>query len=102
LIVKKGASAFFGTHLAATLTSLRVDTAIICGATTSGCVRASVVDAVQSGFPVLVPRECVGDRASGPHEASLFDIDAKYGDVVALEDVLGYLAGLAAVEAAGS
>jgi hypothetical protein len=51
---------------------------------------------------VLVPRECVGDRASGPHEASLFDIDAKYGDVVALEDVLGYLAGLAAVEAAGS
>ncbi|MCW2983115.1 MAG: isochorismatase hydrolase [Conexibacter sp.] len=102
LIVKKGASAFFGTHLAATLTSLGADTVIVCGATTSGCVRASVVDAVQSGFPTLVPRECVGDRAPGPHDAALFDIDAKYGDVVALDDVLAYLAGLAAVEAAGA
>jgi nicotinamidase-related amidase len=96
LIVKKGASAFFGTHLAATLTSLGADTLIVCGATTSGCVRATVVDAVQSGFPVLVPRECVGDRAPGPHEANLFDIDAKYGDVVAVEDALTYLTGLAA------
>jgi nicotinamidase-related amidase len=102
VIVKKGASAFFGTHLAATLTSLHADTVIVCGATTSGCVRATVVDAVQSGFPTLVPRECVGDRAPGPHDAALFDIDAKYGDVVALGDVLGYLAGLAAVGAAGS
>jgi nicotinamidase-related amidase len=98
LIVKKGASAFFGTHLAATLTSLRVDTVVICGATTSGCVRASVVDAVQSGFPVLVPRDCVGDRAPGPHDANLFDIDAKYGDVIDLEDALQYLGGLAPAE----
>ncbi|HEY6762117.1 MAG TPA: isochorismatase family protein [Baekduia sp.] len=96
LIVKKGASAFFGTHLAATLTSLGVDTLIVCGATTSGCVRASVVDAVQSGFPVLVPRECVGDRAAGPHEANLFDIQAKYGDVVGYAEVLAYLDSLAA------
>ena len=94
LITKKGASAFFGTGLAALLTGLRVDTVLICGATTSGCVRASAVDAVQSGFSVLVPRQCVGDRAQGPHEANLFDIQAKYGDVVELGDALGYLAGL--------
>jgi nicotinamidase-related amidase len=50
-----------------------------------------VVDAVQSGFPVLVPRECVGDRAPGPHDATLFDIDAKYGDVVELADAVGYV-----------
>jgi nicotinamidase-related amidase len=102
LIVKKGASAFFGTHLAATLVSLGVDTLLICGATTSGCVRASVVDAVQSGFPVLVPRQCVGDRAPGPHAANLFDMDAKYGDVIDLEDALRYVDGLAPAEVPGS
>ncbi|WP_232668505.1 isochorismatase family protein [Pseudonocardia sp. TRM90224] len=91
LITKKGASAFFGTGLAALLSGLRVDTVLICGATTSGCVRATAVDAVQSGFPVLVPRQCVGDRAAGPHEANLFDIQAKYGDVVELADALDYL-----------
>jgi maleamate amidohydrolase len=89
--VKKGASAFFGTSLAAALVALRVDTLIVCGATTSGCVRASVVDAVQLGFPVLVPRECVGDRAVAPHEANLFDIDAKYGDVIELADAIAYV-----------
>jgi nicotinamidase-related amidase len=91
LITKKGASAFFGTGLAALLAGLRVDTALICGATTSGCVRASAVDAVQSGFSVLVPRQCVGDRAKDPHEANLFDIQAKYGDVIELDDAMGYL-----------
>ncbi|MDN5929943.1 MAG: isochorismatase family protein [Pseudonocardia sp.] len=96
LITKKGASAFFGTTLAALLAGLRVDTVLVCGATTSGCVRATAVDAVQSGFSVLVPRECVGDRARGPHEANLFDIHAKYGDVIDLDDARGYLAGLAA------
>ena len=94
LIVKKGASAFFGTSLAALLTGLGCDTVLVCGATTSGCVRATAVDAVQSGFPVLVPRECVGDRAPGPHEANLFDIQAKYGDVIGVEDAVGYLGGL--------
>lgn len=93
LITKKGASAFFGTGLAALLTGMHVDTVLICGATTSGCVRASAVDAVQSGFSVLVPRECVGDRAQGPHEANLFDIQAKYGDVIDLPDAVGYLKG---------
>lgn len=91
LIVKKGASAFFGTSLAALLTGLGRDTVLVCGATTSGCVRATAVDAVQSGFSVLVPRECVGDRASGPHEANLFDIQAKYGDVIGLKDAVAYL-----------
>jgi nicotinamidase-related amidase len=91
LVVKKGASAFFGTTLAATLTALRCDTVLVCGATTSGCVRATVVDAVQSGFPVLVPRECVGDRAPGPHEANLFDIQAKYGDVITIEEAVRYV-----------
>ncbi|MCZ2837325.1 isochorismatase family protein [Modestobacter sp. VKM Ac-2985] len=92
LLVKKGASAFAGTHLAAMLSAWQVDTVIVCGATTSGCVRASVVDAVQSGFPVLVPRECVGDRAQAPHDAALFDLQAKYADVVQLTEVLDYLA----------
>jgi nicotinamidase-related amidase len=91
LITKKGASAFFGTALASTLVGLGCDTVVVCGATTSGCVRATVVDAVQSGFPVLVPHECVGDRARGPHDAALFDIQAKYGDVVELADAVGYV-----------
>ncbi|MCX5240882.1 isochorismatase family protein [Streptomyces prunicolor] len=94
LIVKKGASAFFGTSLAALLTGLGCDTVLVCGATTSGCVRATAVDAVQSGFSVLVPRDCVGDRAPGPHDASLFDIQAKYGDVIDVKDAVGYLDGL--------
>ncbi|UUU29467.1 isochorismatase family protein [Streptomyces sp. CA-210063] len=96
LVVKKGASAFFGTSLAATLTGLGCDTVVVCGATTSGCVRATAVDAVQSGFSVLVPRECVGDRAAGPADAALFDIQAKYGDVIDLEDAVGYVSSVSA------
>lgn len=96
LVVKKGASAFFGTSLASALVGLGCDTVLVCGATTSGCVRATAVDAVQSGFPVLVPRECAGDRAQGPHDAALFDIQAKYGDVIPLSDALAYLDGLPA------
>lgn len=91
LITKHGASAFFGTDLAALLTARGVDTVLITGATTSGCVRATAVDAVQSGFTVLVPRECVGDRARGPHEANLFDIDEKYGDVIDVDDAVQYV-----------
>jgi nicotinamidase-related amidase len=98
LVVKRGASAFFGTSLAATLVALGVDTVIVTGAVTSGCVRATAVDAVQSGFPVLVPREAVGDRAQGPHEANLFDIQAKYGDVLPVAEVLAYLSSLTPTE----
>ncbi|SOC48249.1 nicotinamidase-related amidase [Rhizobium subbaraonis] len=95
VIVKKGASAFFGTGLAALLTGAGVDTLIVTGATTSGCVRASVVDAVQSGFNVLVPRDCCADRAAAPHEANLYDMDQKYADVTDAADVLQWLGGLA-------
>ncbi len=94
LIVKKGASAFFGTNLAAILVAAGVDTAVLCGATTSGCVRATAVDLLQNGFPAVVPRECVGDRAREPHDANLFDIDMKYADVVAVEEALAYLEGV--------
>ncbi|MEV0625178.1 isochorismatase family protein [Nonomuraea wenchangensis] len=81
VIVKQYASAFFGTALAAALTASRVDTLVICGVSTSGCVRATAVDAVQHGFVPIVVRQAVGDRDPGPHEASLFDIQAKYGEV---------------------
>jgi maleamate amidohydrolase len=94
VIVKKGASAFFGTSLAAILIAERVDTTIVCGATTSGCVRASVVDSMQHGFQTIVVRDCVGDRAQAPHEANLFDMEAKYADVIDLDETLGYVAGL--------
>jgi maleamate amidohydrolase len=96
VIVKKGASAFFGTNLAAILAAQGVDTVVICGATTSGCVRASAVDSVQSGFQTIVVRDCVGDRAQGPHEANLFDMNAKYADVIDLEETLDYVGGLTA------
>lgn len=95
VLEKRGASAFFGTDLVTRLVEQSVDTLVICGATTSGCVRASVVDAVQYGYPALVVADCVGDRTSGPHEASLFDIQAKYGDVVDIDDALTYLNGVA-------
>lgn len=94
LVVKKGASAFAGTHLVTMLAAWSVDTVVVCGATTSGCVRATAVDAAQVGLSVLVPRECVGDRALGPHEAALFDLQAKYADVVTQSEVIDYLAGL--------
>lgn len=91
VILKKGASAFFGTNLPSVLVSQGVDTVIMCGATTSGCIRATAVDLLQYGYPTLVPRECVGDRAQAPHEANLVDIQAKYADVVSVEDTLSYL-----------
>jgi maleamate amidohydrolase len=94
IVLKKGASAFFGTNLAAILVSEGIDSVVLCGATTSGCVRATAVDLLQHGFPTLVPRECVGDRAHAPHEANLFDIQAKYADVVSLEDALAYVEGV--------
>jgi maleamate amidohydrolase len=91
VVLKKGASAFFGTNLAAILVTQGVDSVILCGATTSGCIRATAIDLLQHGYPSLVPRECVGDRAQAPHEANLFDIQAKYADVVPLELALEYV-----------
>jgi maleamate amidohydrolase len=95
IVLKKGASAFFGTNLAAILVSQGIDSVVLCGATTSGCIRATAIDLLQHGFPALVPRECVGDRAQAPHEANLFDIQAKYADVVSLEDALAYVESVA-------
>ncbi len=94
LIVKQYASAFFGTSLIATLNGLGVDTLIITGCTTSGCIRATAVDAVQHGLRPICVRECIGDRHDGPHEANLFDINAKYGDVISKAETLEYLNGL--------
>lgn len=88
---KQYASAFFGTSLASSLTAQKVDTLIVTGCTTSGCVRASAVDSCQNGFLTNVVRECVGDRSASAHEANLFDLDAKYADVVSLEEVEKYL-----------
>ena len=91
LLVKKYASCFFGTDLASRLVSRGVDTLLIAGCTTSGCVRASAVDACSLGLHAIVVEEAVGDRAPLSHMASLFDIDAKYGDVVSLEAAIRYL-----------
>ncbi|PWC86276.1 N-carbamoylsarcosine amidohydrolase [Azospirillum sp. TSO5] len=88
VISKQYASAFFGTSLAPMLHAMGVDTVVLTGCSTSGCIRASAVDAVQHGFRTIVVRECVGDRHDGPHEANLFDIDSKYGDVVKKQEAL--------------
>jgi len=94
VITKQYASAFFGTTLASTLTALGRDTLLIAGVSTSGCIRASAVDCCQHGFVPLVVRDAVGDRASEPHEANLFDLQAKYAEVVSLDDAESYLARL--------
>lgn len=95
VITKQYASAFFGTSLASTLTSLGVDTVLIAGVSTSGCVRASAVDCCQHGFVPVVVRDAVGDRAPGPHEANLFDLQAKYAEVTDLATAQRYLGSLA-------
>ncbi len=85
------ASAFFGTALSSFLAANGCDSLIVTGASTSGCVRATVVDALQHGYRPIVPREAVGDRNPDAHAANLYDIDAKYGDVVSVEEVLEHL-----------
>ncbi|WP_370461439.1 isochorismatase family protein [Reyranella sp. CPCC 100927] len=91
VVTKQYASAFFGTSLASLLTAQGVDTLIVCGVSTSGCVRATAVDGMQHGFRVIVPRECVADRHPEPHQANLFDINAKYGDVIAASDAKAFI-----------
>jgi maleamate amidohydrolase len=93
------ASAFFGTPLASLLAAHGCDSVIITGASTSGCVRATAVDALQHGYLPVVPREAVGDRNPAAHEANLYDIDLKYGDVVSLDECLAALEELAAAHA---
>jgi maleamate amidohydrolase len=94
VISKQYASAFFATSLSSTLTALGIDTVLIAGLSTSGCVRATAVDACQHGFIPLVVRDAVGDRHPAPHEANLFDLQAKYAEVVTLETVREYLSRL--------
>ncbi|WP_257985574.1 isochorismatase family protein [Bacillus sp. V5-8f] len=89
-IVKKYASAFFGTDMVSRLVSQQVDTVIMTGCTTSGCVRASAVDALSYGFRPMVVEEAVGDRSEAAHKQSLFDLQAKYADVVSVNRVLEY------------
>ena len=86
LPVRKYASCFFGTDLVPRLLAGGIDTLIIAGCTTSGCVRATAVDACQTGFQPKIVREAVGDRSEAAHVQSLFNLDAKYGDVVTLND----------------
>ena len=93
VIVKQYASSFFGTPLASTLTAMGIDTTMIVGVSTSGCVRATAVDACQHGYVPIVVRDAVGDRSPEPHEANLFDLQAKYAEVVREEDAVRYLSG---------
>jgi maleamate amidohydrolase len=96
VVSKRYPSAFFGTELASLLTYHQVDTLIVTGMVTSGCVRATVIDAFSYNYLVVVPEECVADRAVLPHKLNLFDIHMKYGDVLPLDAVLDYLRRVAA------
>jgi maleamate amidohydrolase len=95
-VSKQYPSAFFGTSLASTLATLSVDTLIITGLTTSGCVRATCVDAISHGFIPIVVADACGDRHQSPHDANLFDMNAKYADVVSEQEIIEYLTGTAA------
>ena len=88
LVRKTQASAFFGTGFAPWLVQQGADTLVVTGCTTSGCVRATVVDAMQHNFRTIVARDCVGDRALGPHEANLFDMAQKYADVLDAGEIM--------------
>lgn len=94
VITKQYPSAFFGTSLASTLTARGVDSVILTGLTTSGCVRASCVDSMSHGFRTSVVRDACGDRHPAPHEANLFDMNAKYADVVGEAEIIDFLARL--------
>ncbi len=102
VIEKKQASAFHGTDLDAILKSRGIDTIVMTGCTTSGCIRASATDSIQYGYYTAVVADAVGDRADGPHQANLFDIDAKYGDVISTSEALDYVASAAASGGFGS
>ncbi len=99
VVTKQYASAFFGTSLASTLTACRVDTVLITGFSTSGCVRATALDALQHGFAPFVVREACGDRDPRPHEANLFDLQAKYAEVIGLQQALEELGRIASTSA---
>jgi len=91
VLTKRYPSGFFGTELASLLTYHRVDTLIVTGMVTSGCIRATVIDGFSYNYIVVVPEECVADRGVLPHKVNLFDIQMKYGDVLPLDDVIAYV-----------
>lgn len=95
VVDKKFASAFFQTNLPSLLVAEGIDTIILTGCSTSGCIRAAAIDGISHGYRMILPEECISDRAEGPHRANLFDINAKYGDVVPLDEVMTYLEQLA-------
>ena len=88
VLEKRFPSGFYGTNLHSYLTRCGIDTVVVTGNSTSGCVRATVVDAVSAGFRVIIPRQCVADRVPLTHLVNLFDMDSKYGDVMDVEDVI--------------
>ena len=94
VISKQYPSAFFGTSLASTLAAMRIDSVILTGVTTSGCIRASCIDACSYGYIPIIVSDAVGDRHPAPHDANLHDMNAKYGDVVSETDAVSYLGGL--------
>jgi maleamate amidohydrolase len=99
VLTKLFASAFFGTPLESFLAAAGCDCVVVTGASTSGCVRATAVDALQHGYRTIVPREAVGDRDPAAHEANLHDLDAKYADVVTVDEVVAHLEELAGTAA---
>lgn len=94
VIRKRQASAFFATELAGWLAYRGVNTVLLTGCTTSGCIRASAVDSVSHNFPTIVVKDCVGDRALGPHEANLFDIEQKYAGLMTAQEVMAHYSNL--------
>ncbi|MFC6345584.1 isochorismatase family protein, partial [Nocardioides hankookensis] len=95
VVTKQYASSFFGTSLAATLTAAGVDTVVVTGFSTSGCVRATALDALQHGFRPIVVADACGDREAATHDQNLFDLDAKYADVLSEQAVIDHLSGAA-------
>ncbi len=91
MVTKQYPSAFFGTSLAATLTAMQIDTVLLSGLTTSGCVRATCVDSMSHGFITLVVGDACGDRADRPHQSNLFDMSAKYADLITIPEAADYL-----------
>ncbi len=91
IVRKTQASAFFNTGLVSWLILRNIETLIVTGCTTSGCVRASVVDSMSYNYRTIVVKDCVGDRAIGPHEANLFDMQQKYADIYSCDEVIGQL-----------
>ena len=91
VVRKTQPSAFFGTNLTAWYVSKGVDTVIVTGCTTSGCIRASVIDSMSYNFRTVVVTDCVGDRALGPHEANLFDMEQKYADLMTCSEIISVL-----------